>query len=220
MKKLAIGLFGIHYMEDLNHWMHWINNVDYSETYDNNKEYLYNDFEAGGNMLEFYSATYKSPKEEDIKRDYQFRALSLQKVDNSVGQLSSYFVRRNRIFKKTIKLILDNKTKDYDFVILTRYDMNFIIPIIDMNIDFNKINLLYKAKWGDNSNLCDDNFYFMPYSKLQYFYDVISSLDETISSHLYHLHIDPAEINYMTEGAYYSHESPVYRIHRTHKTDN
>jgi hypothetical protein len=215
MKKLAIGLFGIHYIGDLNHWMNWITAVDYTQTYNNNKQYLYDDFASGGNSLDFYSATYTSSKLEDLKQDYKFRSLSIHTINNTVSNdLTQSFIRRNKIFKRTVKLILDNKNKDYDFVMFTRYDMNFKLPVISLDIDFNKINLFYRAKWGDESNLCDDNFYFMPYSKLQYFYDQISMIDESICGHEYHLYFKPNDLHYMVDGAYFSHESPVYEINR------
>jgi hypothetical protein len=216
MKKLAVGLFGIHYIEGLNHWCNWITTVDYSKTYINNKQYLYDDFESGGNILDFYSATYTSSKLEDLKQDYKFRSLSIHAINNTVSNnWTESFIKRNRIFKRTVELILDSNIKDYDFVILTRYDMDFKLPVISLNMAFDKINLFYQAKWGDNQNLCDDNFYFMPYSKLQYFYDQISKIDESICGHEYHLYFKPGDLHYMVSGAYFSHESPVYQIYRT-----
>jgi hypothetical protein len=222
MKKLAVGLFGIHYVENLNHWMKWKTTVDYSDRYKNNREFLYNDFESAGNCLDFYSATYFSDNINSLIKDYRFKSLSLENIDNQASSdLSTSFVKRNRIFKKTIKLILDNKSNDYDFVILTRYDMDFKLPIINLNLDYDKINLFYRAKWGDNHNLCDDNFYFMPYSKLQYFYDQISKIDESICGHEYHLYFKPDDLHYIVDGAYFSHESPIYNLKRVSlKSDN
>jgi len=215
--KIAVGLFGIHYLKNLNHWMKSSTNPDYINTFENNKQFLYNDLISSGHSVDFYSATYYSDKLLNLIKDYDFKRLSLQHMDNtsSTGDLLHIsFRKRNRIFKKTLKTIIDNDIKDYDLVIVTRYDVNLLQPIMNLNIDYSKINFIHKSKWGSGSDLCDDNFYLMPYSKLQYFYDCIDKIDELKASHEYLHHIPAEEINYMVDGSYYSHEYPIFNLHR------
>jgi hypothetical protein len=213
--KIAVGLFGIHYLKKLNHWMNSSTNPDYINTFENNKQFLYNDLMSNGHSIDFYSATYYSDKLLDLIKDYQFKGLSLQHMDNNLsGDLHISFRKRNRIFKKTLKTIIDSDIKDYDLVIATRYDINFMQSIMNLNINYAKINFLHKSKWDQDHNLCDDNFYLMPYSKLQYFYDCIEKIDELNASHEYHHHIPSEETNFMVDGAYYSHESKIYGLHR------
>jgi hypothetical protein len=218
MKKIVVGLFGIHYLKNLNHWMNNQTNPNYLNTYENNRKFLYDDLVKDGSTIDFYSATYYSDKLQDLIKDYNFKGLSIQHMDNNLsGDLHKSFYKRNNIFKKTVRTILDSEIKDYDLVIITRYDINLMQSVMTLNIDYDKINMFYRSKWGDNHNMCDDNFYMMPYSKLQYFYDCISKADEFKTSHDYLLHIDPECINYMIDGAYYSHESKMYSIHRGFK---
>ena len=41
MLNTAVGLFGIHYVGILNHWMGWNHTVDYKQSLSNNKNTIY-----------------------------------------------------------------------------------------------------------------------------------------------------------------------------------
>ena len=102
---------------------------------------------------------------------------------------------------------------DYDFALLTRYDMRMKVDISSLNFDLDKINVLYRAKWNSYSqDLIDDNFYYMPYHRLQDFYNKIMTIPENITSHLWCNYL--TDLHMAVDGAYYSHESPVYHINR------
>jgi len=205
--KVAVGLFGIHYIQKLNHWMGWVHGVDYRIPYSNNQEKLYNNFN-----VEYYSSTYHSSIINELIYDFNFSALKLKEVDNTkYDDLKFSFIKRNRVFKETIELILNSNTL-YDFVIITRYDCLFKQNFNYLNIDFNKINFLCKSKWGDVTDLADDNFYIIPYNLLNEFYKTIISIDEDASSHEYSKYFN--DINYMVDGEYYSHEIKYYQINR------
>lgn len=208
--KFGVGLFGVHYIDNLEHWMNWKVNVDYKFTYENNKHFLYNQQDE----FLFYSSTYFSNKLQELIQDFNFRILKLKQVNNVKLSVDNNFIRRNQIFKETIKLILEDNI-DLDYVILTRYDINFKKKVFDLNIDYDKINLMCKAKWGVVSNLVDDNFYLLKYSKLEEFYNTINSIDEKISSHRYNEYVK--DINFLIDGEYFSHEIPTYFI--IHKTN-
>jgi len=83
---------------------------------------------------------------------------------------------------------------------------------LDLNVDWDKINVFCKSKSGNNDSLIDDNFYLLPFSELKIFYKKILNLDETIWAHEYNKFID--NFNYLIDGSYYSHEIPVYKLHR------
>ena len=85
---------------------------------------------------------------------------------------------------------------------------------LKLNVDYNKINVICKAKCGDDDTIIDDNFYFMPYNKLEKFYNQINLIDEKMWAHEYNKYID--DINYLIDGKYYSHEIPVYNLLRTY----
>jgi hypothetical protein len=201
--KLAIGLFGIHYINELNHWMGWRNGVDYRKTYTNQSDLIYSKFQT-----QYYSATYYSDIENELLSNYNFSNVVFKEVDNSS---SNPLIKRNTIFKNTVKLILDNDT-DSDLVLLTRYDLRFKGGFDLFNIDYNKINFLCGNMNGNDSDLVDDNFYIIPKSLLKYFYETINEASENLSSHLYHKLFE--DYNFLINGWYYSHENPFYEIIR------
>ena len=90
--------------------------------------------------------------------------------------------------------------------------MIFHQNIIDLNINYDKINMLCQNKCGGRHDLCDDNFYLMSFNKLKEFYNIIDNIDISVSSHEYNKYIK--DINYMVEGQYYSHEYPMCHIAR------
>lgn len=210
MTKTAVGLFGIHYLQDMNHWCFDKQTVDYRKTYENAKDNIYNSLDAD---IDYFSATYDSTIFQELLKDYKFKRIRFDEVDNSTTtQDDEKFIRRNRIFKKTIELMID-PTYDYDFALITRYDMRMKVNINSLSFDLDKINVFYKAKWGGyNEELIDDNFYYMPYNKLQDFYNKILTIPENITSHLWGKYL--TDLHLAVAGSYYSHESPVYSINR------
>lgn len=208
-KKVAVGLFGIHYQEQLQHWMGWITQVNYKRVFANNKRQLLDSF-----IPSFYSETYFSEKQEELVQDFKFKQIRFREVNNTkAADMETVFYTRNTIFTDTIKLILEDSEK-YDYVLLMRYDLRFRTFPLEY-VKFDKINLMCKTKWGDDENLVDDNFYFMPYSKLKMFYETITKIPLTISSHNYHKHFNSEDVSYLVEGKFYSHEIPTYFIQRT-----
>jgi hypothetical protein len=203
MLNTAIGLFGIHYVANLNHWMGWNHTVDYSHCLENNQRTVFNHYNSS-----FYSSTYFSEKVNNLIEDFNFKHLKLKHI---VNKKEANYRSKNTSVKETVKLILEDNI-NYDVVILMRYDMIFHQDITDLNIDYKKINMLCQNKCGYVHDFCDDSFYLMPFNKLQYFYDTIDKIDVNRSSHEYNRYIE--DINYMVEGQYYSHEYPMCHISR------
>jgi len=211
MTKIAVGLFGIHYLENINHWCFDRYTVDYRKTYENCKNNIYN--QLGKDVsIDYFSATYDSTIFQELLKDYKFRRIQFNEVNNDPKVNDDIFIRRNQIFKKTIKLMIDPQY-DYDFALITRYDMRMKVNISSLTFDLDKINVLYRAKWNSYSEeLIDDNFYYMPYNRLQDFYNKIMTIPENITSHLWGNYL--TDVHMAVDGAYYSHESPVYHINR------
>lgn len=201
--KLAVGLFGIHYEAYLKHWMDWDIYVNYKESYFTNRSILYDTVDC-----DFYSSTYYSDKLYELIEDYKFKGLQLQFIDNKKENIVSYnWKKRNKRFKETIQLILNSEI-EYEYVLLTRYDIEITKNPIYLNVDNEKINVSCKM----NINMIDDNFYFLHYSKLKSFYDTISKIDEKILSHYYHRYIN--DFNFLVEGSYDLQDMPVYKLLR------
>lgn len=202
--KIAVGLFGIHYIDNLNHWMGWKHGVDYRETFHNQFSHIYSNHD-----VKYYSATYYSNIKNELMDDYKFTSITFSDIDNNPD--TNQWVKRSKTFKNTIKLMLEDKT-EWDLAILTRYDLHFKESFYSLNIDFEKVNFLCGAKWGDDSDLVDDNFYCIPRHLLKSFYDTIETIPENISAHNYHKSF--TDYHFMVEGSWYSHELPTYHIHR------
>jgi hypothetical protein len=182
--KIAVGLWGIHYVERMYHWKHFFQKIDYKNTYNNQKEYLYTAFE--NSQCDFYSSTYFSPVIDQLIKDYNFSGLRLSPIDNSYAIEGPKHYRRNRSLRQTVRLILDQPHKNpktYDYVLFTRYDLFYKQKLNTFNLDFNKINLLGKSNWHPDIYTCDDNFYFMPFSKLEEFNKIINSFQIHVSAH-------------------------------------
>jgi hypothetical protein len=208
-KQIAVGLFGIHYQEDMQHWMGWIAQVDYKSVWENNKKILFDNF-----IPSFFSATYFSPMVDTLLKDFNFDAIKLKKITNIKQiNLTDAFIIRNTIFLNTMRLIIESN-KFYDYVLLTRYDLHFKEPILNY-LKLEKINLICRTKWGSDEDLVDDNFYFMPFDKFKMFYNTINSIPITETSHRYHKYFNAEDMSYLVEGKFYSHEIPIYFIKRS-----
>jgi hypothetical protein len=205
--KVAVGLFGIHYLEELNHWMNWKLRVDYEDGFENNKKILYNTID-----VDFYSSTYFSEKLNNLIKDYKFTALKLQHIENILeDDINNNWKKRNKRFKETIELIL-NSNIQYEYVILTRYDIGFSSNPLEFNIDKEKINVTCKMFSASEPYLIDDNFYFLSYANLNNFYKEIINIDERLWAHCYHNYID--NFNFLVDGLHYTHNMPIYKFLR------
>ena len=201
--KLAVGLFGIHYIDELNHWMGWQNGVDYRECYHNQFTHIYHN-----NDVKYYSSTYHSSISAELMDDYKFNSIIFTDIDNTK---ENAIINRNRIFKSTIKLMLED-AHNYDAAFITRYDLKFKQHLYNLDIDFNKVNFLTGARWGNDMDLVDDNVYVIPKTLLKSFYDTLETIPDNISAHQYHKWFE--NYNLMISGHWFSHENPFYDIVR------
>ena len=205
-RKVAIGLYGIHYIDGLNHWMpEWTPSVDYKKCLQNNIDFVFNDYDTT-----FYSSTYFSDKTVELYNDYKFKSLKLSEIDNTKDiDIKTSFIKRNRIFRQTIELILADNI-EYDSVILMRYDMKFKTKL--PNIDYTKVSITNKTIWGENRDLTDDCLYVVPFNILKQFYGVVCSIPEDVSAHEWHKYIK--DIHWMIDEPMFSHLNPTYEIVR------
>ena len=201
--KVAVGLFGIHYVDTLNHWAGWKHGVDYRKTFHNQFTQIYSNHD-----VKYYSVTYYSDIQNELLNDYNFTSITFSEIDNTSE--TDPKIKRNKVFKNTIKLILED-TSDCDLVILTRYDLHFKKNFYSLDINFDKVNFLCGArrnhKSGIDTDTVDDNFYCIPRHLLQSFYDTIETIPETIRAHEYHKPFD--DYHLMISGRWYS-SFPVY----------
>ena len=205
--KILVGLFGIHYKENLNHWMGWTPTVDYKKSIENNKEFIFNHHDCT-----FFASTYNSIELENLISDYNIQRIVTTDLVNIPNDLNANWRSRNNTFKNLVKLILDSEYKEYDYILLTRFDLIFKQHITDFKFDTNSFNISSRSRCGEVSNLCDDNFYIIHSSILLEFYNQIKDLDVNMWAHDWFNYLNP--INYLINDSFYSHLNPFYFINR------
>ena len=203
--KIAAALFGMHYNQDYDHWCFGKTKLDYRRVIKNNQQVLWSNNEF--TSVDFYGSTYDSPVIDQLKQDYNFKEVLIHNFDNGPGSV----VCRNRRFIEVLNLVKKNY-QDYDYTVVTRFDLYFIDNPFAKNVVADRVNVLYRAKWGDDDSICDDCFYYIPRLKFLEFVECIANLSIDTHSHTYNQHY--GDFHYMVDGCYYSHQSPIYHINR------
>ena len=147
-----------------------------------------------------------------IINDFKFKKLQLNQMQNEKNEIiQNRWIKRNKRFKETIKLILDDDV-EYEYAIIQRFDLFFKKSVFDYELDYTKLNLICKSKTADDVEYWDDNFYFLPYKLLKKFYNDLCKIPENVSSHCHNQYIK--DYNYLINESYGSHEIPIYIIDR------
>lgn len=209
--KLAFILYGIHYYEQFNHWMGWKVNIDFRKSIDNYKSYIYSFFEKYD--IDTFISTYKSNYVNELLETYQPKNYLL----NEFIKTKNHIEQKNDRLLESLDMCLSyekyNNIK-YKYYIITRFDLFFINTFDKLNIVKNKINLTYKTGCGKNKDLVDDNLYILTEGNLDQFIAICKKIPKHIWFHELHKYIEKLDINFMIDGTYYSHESPLYRFVR------
>lgn len=201
MYNIAVGLFGIHYKTNYKHWMGWDCNIDYRKSIDNYREKLF----ISDNNYSFYTSTYDSIMIDNLKDNYN----SIKIINNKFINIENNSLSRNNRFIETLELIKEDN-KEFDFIMITRFDLLFNIKPLLKEISHSKINILNGAKWGDDDSIVDDNWYFFNYKLLD---EIIDILKENLNLHS-HYYNKIFDVNLLDNNKYYSHENPYYIISR------
>ena len=199
MKKLALCLFGISYLNTNNKL------IDYRNSIENYQNILFCYFKKIGYKIDIYLATNNI---DYMKKDLlnTYKPINYIFMENDQNRLLS----RNYKVRAVVKCCLDSKIK-YDNVLITRFDLLFKKNFSDCNIEFDKFNLVYENK----VHICD-NFYLFPYSKLEKFYGMLC-ININVQSHYYKSEINEiVEINYICgkNFTFAPQNNPFYIINR------
>lgn len=172
--KVALILFGISYAENINHWTGKKYKIDYEESINNYKKFIFEYFKNNNYEIDVFFSTYNSNKSEKLISDYKpkayyfFNKLQYKKNNKRLG--------RNSNIKKAIKITLDYSEKNlinYDLCLITRYDLLFKKNFAESNIINDRLNIVSIL---EKTIHIDDNFYLMPFSMLKSFYNLINNL--------------------------------------------
>lgn len=208
-KKIAAGLFGIHYKEGYNHWMGWVTNIDWKTS--NYKDTVLKLLNESGNRVDHYFSTYESPKSGDLLLDftpikYKFTPFGSNKPTNKTPSV----FRHNR-FKETLNLIPEG----YDYYLITRFDLKFSPEhLLQAEVNDDAVNVSSRWCSGDKCDDVCDNFYIISNRYFNIFKDFINNIPEHTCYHTINRMDNKPEISFMIEGEYYSHTCPMYQTLR------
>ena len=145
--KILVNLVGLSHHDVGNHFH------TYENCYENLFKNLVTPLKKEGHEVDFYLKTYNTDREDDIKQIY--------------NPIRSEFINIQHAFDTYIQSVSSLKEMDYDFYIVTRFDLWLGVPI---ELNFNKFNFLFKElEWWDNHNCTTDTFYAFPKEMLEGF---------------------------------------------------
>jgi hypothetical protein len=207
-QNIAVGLFGISYKKDYNHWMGWKTNPDWRKT--NYRNTLHKILKDNNNNVDHFLSTYHHEDEEELLSDFKPKSYILNNFDSG----SSVYNRHCR-FKETLNLFDAN----YDYYIMTRFDLSFIIEELSRcQVESESINVTSKHSLGEDTEVLCDSFYIFDNSMLESFRIFINNLppDNQDIGYYHKLHRYPnsPKFSYMIDGSYYSHNCPVWKFVR------
>ena len=213
-KKIAVGLYGISYRQNYQHWMGWVTNIDWRKA---NVHTELVPFLKEKNNVQVCINTYHSPFDSELVKDfdsktYVFKNFKCNKEDKT-------WVRDKHLrFKETLDL-LQYAYSDYDYFVITRFDFMFNMDYFkNGNIDDECINVT--AKWcvGESCDFIDDCFYIFNRKMFKEFKKLIFSLPEDRGDIAYYhkLHTYPMspKFSFLIDGAYWSHTCPALQVVR------
>ena len=206
-KQLAIILFGMSYCE----YVHWLTKnrllIDFRESVDNYNTHIVGYFDELKYDINFYLSTNKLDPKNEKKLMETYKPIASRFYENKKNKNAS----RNEKVLGGIKLCLDN-TKEYDLVLLTRFDLLFQDDWRDFDIDFDKLNITSVLE--TDSVICD-NLYIMPYNMLHEFYKIgKNKINETWHNLKNPLTNSFGEINYIKNEKKTIVELTFYKIVR------
>ena len=155
--RLALLFFGISYMERFNNRFGSVNSVDYRECLSSQREMIYKYFTDLGYTIDIFLCTNPSSLQDQVVKDYKPVAF---RFENGC---------RGHKIKIVFDLVWDYSKEnniEYDLILLTRFDIKFMIPLAESNIKLDHLNIVSILEEPD---LICDNFYLMPGCYLESF---------------------------------------------------
>lgn len=148
--KILINLVGLSH-HDVGNGLH-----SYNPVYQNLFENLVNSLRKN-NQVDFFLQTYETSERSELETIYNPIHSEYRRLENN----------KSTAFDTYISSIEKLKEFDYDFYIVTRFDLDIRVSL---DINFEKFNFLFKEKdWWDSHNLTTDTFYAFPKEMLDGF---------------------------------------------------
>lgn len=217
-KKIALCLFGISYEEKYIHWHHMdVYKIDWRKSIDNYREVIINYFEKLGYEVDIYISTYNHAYIPELLSDYNCINFNIEPriIYCPEQKQRTKFTKsgRNTNFVRVLELLNSNlNIINYDFAIITRFDLIFKMKFNQLNIDYNGFNVSMKCQ---KDPTIDDNFYVVGMNHFKKFYNICLENHDVCFHTLKHVFEKAfGRINFMVQGNYWVSSSPIFQIYR------
>lgn len=196
MKKLAFGFFGTHYNPNYLHWSGRYKTVDFRNSFYNYKKYLFDYFYNEFNDIDIFISSFKSIIEETLILTYQPKKYSFFQIFKNAPR---YYPKNFLIINLLESIINYSKEHNvnYDNLLLTRFDLEFLIHFDNMKnkINYKKFNNISILEYD---NVICDNFYLMPFDYIHNFLSIFKKNKTGNPHHFTGFFIENfKEINYL-----------------------
>ena len=212
--KLALLLFGVS-LEINRHWQYGtLYSVDYNNSYDNYQKYIFEYFKSKGYDIDVYITTNSFSEDKDIQEfTDKYKSVKCTFINDceDCEDCEDIILSRNKMLGSVIDLCV-NEGREYDLVLITRFDLLFQKDFANSNIDFDKINIVSIL---EKTNLICDNFYLFPHKYLADFQKVIRKCANINRRNIKHDLEKITPINYILNENCHITELSFYKIIRT-----
>lgn len=164
-KKLALLLFGMSYCEYFHYFTQKNVKIDYKNSVENYKKFIFEYFENLGYQIDVFIATNEMNDNEKKNLLEIYKPINHVFIENDKNRR----VGRNEKFINVIELCRRHKDYNYNHILITRFDLLFKKKFQKSNIRFDKFNLVSMLE--KDEYVCD-NFYFFPGQMLNDFKEI------------------------------------------------
>ncbi|GAB5366669.1 hypothetical protein AAMO2058_001163400 [Amorphochlora amoebiformis] len=175
-RSIALLLTGISHENHLEHYPGVYFQVDFRASLCNYKyrllDYLRN---SGFVDVDIFVSTNESPVRDEVIDIYKVKpgnAYFERRPNTFMDGGEILNLEKNKLLKG-IELIL-HSSKTYDQVMITRFDLEFMVPFDEVTVAWDRINLVSMV----GVRMVDDNFYLLPYKLLDSFYKMYSRFND------------------------------------------
>lgn len=170
MKKMAFGLFGTSYNPNYKHWSGRTKVVDFRKSFYNYKKNIFDYFSKENFEIDVFISTFENELKDNLLLTYNPKKAEFYRMFKNAPQ---YYPKNYLIIKLLESIIQYSKQNNvkYDNLLLTRFDLEFLIPFnkLDNQINYSQFN---NFSILEHQNVICDNFYLMPFNFIEKFLNI------------------------------------------------
>lgn len=200
---MAILFFGKHFGENV-HWSKNVYQIDWRESLTNYKTMVFDYFQQEYE-IECYAGTYDTSKLSDVITDYNIKGYKL-----AAPAHTRHLSRHGCVISAFEALFESDKV--YDMVLLTRFDLKFMVPFSEVEIKPDQINVVSRL---EHEHLVCDNLYIFPFSLAKKIYAMFVAHGCKVSYHFLLAHLKRiAQVHFLLDQGRLVEDLDFYKIVR------